>query len=459
MAGHPMPANAHEVHTAHGDVRMRGDGHPMDVHDARRGIDVHNNLGGGRRIMMDRPGGGRMYYERGRPGYIGHPYRAHGYELERRAYFDHGRAYNRFYRPYPYHGYVLDVYVPGRYYPPAFYGWAYQPWRAPVRYAWGFGSAPWYGYYGAYYTPYPVYSSPSLWLTDYMLSESLAGAYAAQQDAGSPPPPPYAGPPLAPDVKQMISDEVQRDLALENAEAQANAQQQAPDPSSSGIARLMSDGQPHVFVASREVDVTDSNGRECAVTDGDVVLVRNSPGPSDTTAQATVLASKGGNDCARAAQVAVGLDELNEMNNHLRETLDRGLAELQSKQGTGGLPQAPPSARAPDVEAVVAEGAPPPAPAEAKELEQQAQQCNKDVNELAAEASVGSAAPQGDPLAADSGGSTSTETVSVAVGQTAAQVKAAMGPPTKIVNLGPKTIYFFGSTKVTLVDGKVKAIE
>lgn len=47
----------------------------------------------------------------------------------------------------------------------------------------------------------------------------------------------------------------------------------------------------------------------------------------------------------------------------------------------------------------------------------------------------------------------------LAVGQTKDQVIAAMGQPDKMANLGPKQILYYKSLKVTLVGGKVSAIE
>jgi len=67
-----------------------------------------------------------------------------------------------------------------------------------------------------------------------------------------------------------------------------------------------------------------------------------------------VLASKRGQDCQRRDVVSVPLDELQEMYNHMRETVDQGLQELHAKQGSGGLPPAPPSAKAAPVETAMA---------------------------------------------------------------------------------------------------------
>ncbi len=61
------------------------------------------------------------------------------------AYYYHGHEYNRYYRGYGYRGVYLNVYAPGYYYAPAFYGWAYNPWAVPIAFGWGWGGNPWYG--------------------------------------------------------------------------------------------------------------------------------------------------------------------------------------------------------------------------------------------------------------------------------------------------------------------------
>src|ERR1019366_5787671 len=119
----------------------------------------------------------------------------------------------------------------------------------------------------------------------------------------------------------------------ENTEGQTGLQT-PPDPGSSGIARMLSDNNAHVFVVSRALDVT-SAGQECPITEGDVLQLNGPPPAAATTADLVVLASKGP-DCGRGAMVSVGLADLQDMQNHMRETIDQGLAELRSKQGTSG---------------------------------------------------------------------------------------------------------------------------
>ena len=453
----PAPVGSRDIHVAGGGaVRMRANGRPADFHDPRRGMDIHNNLAGGRTISVERADHSRLVYSPGRRGYISHPYMYHGHEFSRRAYYYNGRYYNRFYSSWGYRGYHLQVYSPWRYYPAGFYGWAYNPWYHPVVWGWGWGPSPWYGYYGGYFAPYPAYASPALWLTDYTIAASLQSSYDAAAASGPPPPLGADAAPVGPDVKQMVADEVQRQLALENSEAQLNAQGQPPDPNSSSISRMIIDGQPHAFIAGAEVDVVDSTGQECALTDGDVLQLAV-PQPQDaTSAQLMVMSSKGGNDCKKMAVVSVPLDSLQEMQNHMRETMDQGLAELQAKQGTGGLPAAPPSATAPPVTAVAAADAPAPDPAGAQELAAQAQQADQAQQELTAQAA---AAPGGGMDGPQAPQGSAPPTVSVAVGQSFTDVISALGQPSRIVNLGAKIVYVYPGAQVTFVDGKVSVIQ
>lgn len=354
----------------------RANGQVGDVHDASRGLDIHHGLDGRTRVSVMRADHSRIVAERGRPGFIERPFGRsfRGHDFARRSFYYHGRAYDRFYRSYMFHGAAIEVYAPFHYFGVGFYGWAYNPWFHPVVYAWGWGPSPWYGYYGPYFAPYPAYPSASAWLTDYMISSDLQADYQANQDTGTmPPPPPSDGSAvLSPEVKQMISNEVATQIALENSEAQQNAAGQDPDPGSSGIARLLSDGHAHVFVAGSDLDVVDASGNECALSGGDALELTTDPAPADSAANLTVLASKGGQECPKSDTVTVALTDLQEMQNHMRATIDDGLAKLQAEQGQGGLPPAPPSAQVPPVNAGFASIAPPAEPSDsAQEVNQQ----------------------------------------------------------------------------------------
>ena len=198
-------------------------------------------------------------------------------------------------------------------------------------------------------------------MTDYLLAQTLEAAYEARiQSAAAGSDSQAAGSaPMTPEVKQAIAEEVRRQLALENSEG-ATSHQNLPDPGSSGIARMLSDHTAHVFVTSDSLDVPSTDGR-CEISEGDALQL-NGPVPSNgVTANLVVLASKG-SDCRRGSIVTVGLADLQEMQNHMRATIDHGLDELQSKQGKGGMPAAPPEAAKPPVPTDFAAIAPPPDP-------------------------------------------------------------------------------------------------
>jgi hypothetical protein len=440
-------------------VKVRPNGKPADVHVAAKGMDIHHGLNGSRRVEVERADHTRIVAERGGRGYVQHPYVYRGREFGHRTYYYGGRYYDRYYARYPYRGAYLDVYAPAYYYRPAFYGWAYNPWAVPVAYAWGWNVNPWYGYYGYYFNPYPVYPSAAFWLTDYLVAQSLAASYQAQADAvaaaqanaGAPP----DAAPLTPEVKNLISAEVARQVAIENAEAQA-AQTAPPDAGSSGLQRMMTDNIQHVFVAGKSLDVVDANGAECALSEGDALQLTGPPAADATTAALSVLSSKGGAECHKGAIVSVAFNDLQDMQNHMRETIDQGMGELQSKAGKGGLPTVPPSAAGQPTPAAFTAGAPGPDQTAGAEIAQQSQQA--DQAEKEALAGVQGAASGPGPSVTDAAPAGPPPTL--AEGQSLEDTISIEGQPTKIVDLKTKKIYYFkDGLKVTFQGGKSTNIE
>jgi hypothetical protein len=450
---------------------MRPGGRPGDVHVAGRNMDIHHDLHGGRSIRVERADHSRIVAERGRRGYVQRPYGWHGHEYGHRTYWAHGRAYDHFYARYPYHGVYVEMYSPVAYYPPAFYGWAYNPWAVPVAYpvaAWGWRGAAWYGVYGAaWFTPYPVYASASLWLTDYLISTTLATAYQAQVDAAAQTQAQAQAQqaqlaadaaPLTPEVKTLISQEVQRQIAVENAEAAPQAQATGQNPAVSGVQRLLSDNQSHVFVAGASLDVVDGNNNECGLSDGDVLQLTPTPLPDDATAATlVVMTTKGGVECKKGAAVSVNIEDLQEMQNHMREAIDQGMGDLKAKQGQNGLPMVPPSANAAPVKAQFAMDAPPADATAQQQIEAQAQDADKAEQEVLAQA--GSAPVDGAVPAVAAPAAPAAAPVEISLGQTVDQVTGALGQPKNIVDLGAKKIYVFKDMKVTFKDGKVSDVQ
>ena len=461
----PVPHGASDHVAKNGSaVRTRSNGRVSDVHDAKRGMDIHHGLDGGRHVEARRGDGSRLVADRGRRGFVERGYHYHGHDFARRSYYWHGHEYGRFYRGYGYYGISLNVYAPGVFFAPGFYGWAYNPWAAAVAYsAWGWGGTPWFGFYGGFFSPWAVYPGPAYWLTDYLIAANLEAAYAARQAAAADAEAAVAGAAqqvaLSEDVKQQIAAEVKAQIALENQEATQTAANQEVDAGSSGVARMLSDGHTHVFVVGSGLDLTDSNGQECAVSDGDALQLRTPPAAGATSADLVVLASKGGNECASGGTVSVGVSDLQEMQNHLRETIDQGLQEMQSKQGKNGIPAAPPSAQAAPKASPYAEVAPPPNPQDEKDLQAQAQQADASESEVAKEASTDGGTPIAAPTPTASADQPAKAPVTVALGQTTDQVKAILGNPMKTADLGAKTIYYYDGMKVVFKAGKVSDVE
>jgi hypothetical protein len=355
FVGHPGPAGSIETHNRNGDiVRKAADGSTIDVHSPKNGMLIHHGLDGSRRIVVDRPDRSRIVAtSRGIP-YVQHPYTFGGHSFDHRTYYAQGHLVHQLYRPYSYAGTNLDVYATNRFYEPKFYQWATSHYSAPQTFTWGYTTnpPPWFAHYKGYFTPEASYTSPQMWLADYLLAASLETTYKTEPPASEAPPPAEGSPAITPQVKQLLAEEVGRQVKQESVEAQENAQHRDPKPGAGGVVQELGDRQPHVFVVASDLDLVDPTGRRCMISEGDVVQVVSGPQPSTSTASAVVLASKGGVECGRAAQVEIALTDLQEMQNHMRETIDQGMANTKAgKSAASVTPAFAASAPPPDAEA------------------------------------------------------------------------------------------------------------
>ena len=337
-----------------------------------------------------------------------------------RTYYVGGQRYAYAYRTYYYGGSPYYYYAPAYYYQPAYYGWAYNPWPQPVYYNWGWNAQPWYGYYGPYYQPYPAYPTDSSWVTDYMVADYLKAAYEARQQANALPPPHFASSEavagllstdplvanlmtgsqllpgawaaylpaagketsqaqMSPEVKQAITEEVKAQIAAEkDAAANPNAKQ-----SSSGGDQLPAlDPSHHLFIVFSNLSASTNDGQDCDLNAGDVLYRTGDAAGDDGKVDVTVKSAQK-DDCPVGTNTAVQLNDLQEMQNHLREEMDSGLKELASKQGKNGLPAAP------DTKTTGGEVPPPAADSNAdKDLDQ----AQKDADQTESEVSQDSSA-------------------------------------------------------------------
>ena len=372
----------------------------------RNGMEIHRGMNGSRTIVSTH-NGARVVTTGRNAGYVQRNYVTRGGRtyVSRTVVVNHV-TYTRVYRSYSYRGYCCYYgYHPVYYYAPVYYGWAYNPWPAPVYYGWGWGGAPWYGYYGGYFAPYPVYPSAAFWLTDYLISVNLQAAYQARAAANA-----AAGGDnggnngggdqqyqnsggdnnsatnsgqvtLTPEVKDAIAEEVKAQLAAQQAAAQqgsaSNAQQSGNRASEEVPAAL--DPARHTFIVTSDLTVS-SDGQECQLSAGDVIKRTSDTPDDDRKVTANVASSKKGG-CAVGSEIAIGVDDLQEMHNKFEEQLDNGMKDLANKQGQNGLPKAPNTKTTPsDVPA------PPPDTSAEKALEEQQSAADQTESQVVKEA-------------------------------------------------------------------------
>jgi hypothetical protein len=433
-----------EFHGSNGSsAHFAPSGHPTFVRTPGGATIVHAPSGA-RRIEVVRPGGRVIVTNGAGHGYMQRSISVHGNAFVQRTYYVHGMAYPRYYRPYSYRGIAFNVYTPVRFYSPRFYAWGYTPWARPIYYNFGWAANPWYGFYGGYFSPYPYYAAPNYWLTDYLLANALQEAYQERADAAAAAQTRYdpsGQVALSPQVKNLVAAEVQRQLAQESAQSQ-NAGQALS--ASTGPPPILADNNPHVFVVGSSL-IANTGGQECALTQGDVLQLNPSPSADPTFANVQVLASKG-QDCAAGGLVPVQLADLQEMQNHMRETMDQGLGEMQTRQGQGGLPTIEVAMRS-QTAAPYAADLPPAEANVADELRQQAQEANRQEQDVLGQAGQ-NAPPSG-----------SAGPVTIEIGQSVADVVARMGQPARVADLGQKKTYFYKDMKVIFVNGRVSDVQ
>jgi hypothetical protein len=369
---------AHGTHLAQSPsgtlVRTAADGSVMETRNPKTGMVVQHGLDGSRRVSAEQPDGSRVFSAGHGVGYVQHPYLFHAQPFDHRTTFVHGQLSHQFYRPYNFGGTTLDAYAPQRFYSQDFYRSVSTRYATPLVPQWNYVSspAPWYTAQQGYFKPESSYSTPAQWLTDFVLATSLIEAYAthakapgaaaaagtAAPAASSGPAPAVAGgaapagaapgPEITPDVKEKVTAEVNRQVREESSEARENAEERDMPPGSGGVVHELDEREPHVFVADADLDLVDPSGRRCMLGEGDVVQVISGASAKSGTAQAVVLASNGAGKCGRATQVDIAVSDLQEMQNHMRATIDQGLAS--SRAGS----------QAPKVTPAFAASAPPP---------------------------------------------------------------------------------------------------
>ena len=357
---------------------------------------VTRTASGARQALAIRPGGvivvtsgpGQGFVQRpipGRPGYFA------------RSSLVNGRPQARVYRLYNYRGAVYVRDVPATYYSPQFYSSVQNPWPAPVAYNWGSQPASGMSNSAGYFTPAASYASASAWLTDYVLTDDLKTAPQNQQGYTSSPGNPAApngtgaeaataATPVTPQVKDALAQEVQAQIADEQAASQSDAP--APPANPQSLPPALEPNQ-RTFVVAQSLDVPLA-AATCALSPGDVIERTGDNLLPGNKVAVSVTASKPG-ECPAQTSTQIDLLALQEMQNRFREQVDAGLRTLASSQGRNGLPPGPAADPRPSQEGTA------PADRDVATTLAQAQTDADQAEAAAAEgaSAVGAAAPEG----------------------------------------------------------------
>jgi len=176
--------NVDSLTTKRGTQAKLGSGGRVATIQMKDGRNIQYGPNGARRIETIGPHGEKVVSDGRGNGYVETKFTRDGQTFESRTIVVNGRVSTRVYQQISYRNQIYYRYVPGYYYAPAFYGWAYSPWVNPVAFGWGWGYAGWYGFYGGYFGASPFYAGPNFWLTDYVLAADLQAAYA--EEVGAP---------------------------------------------------------------------------------------------------------------------------------------------------------------------------------------------------------------------------------------------------------------------------------
>ena len=307
-----------------------------------------------------------------RPGLMSRTFVSGGHVQYTHVYQRH--VWHQFGRAFAY-----ETFVPAVRYPGVYYAWALAAWPRPVTYTWVWPVQPWYSMYGSLFTPYPVYTSPDLWMTDYIIAHSMQTAYQAQTvaPASEPAPPgipavpaadsnvavPAAQPgdaapapqpgdtPAAPQSSGTPSAPVALPPAITpQVKAQLNAQikvqLQEQQAAAATPVTLTTQSTPpalrpnHVFFqVVQPLNVPTANGH-CSLSASDYIKRTGAMSNDDWMIPVVVELSRP-SDCPEGLQTRIGLNDLNAMENEQEAQVLEAMQAASKSMGPNGPPSGP----------------------------------------------------------------------------------------------------------------------
>jgi hypothetical protein len=308
-----------------------------------------------------------------RPGLTSRTFVSGGQVLYTHVY--QGSVWHQYGRVFAY-----ETFVPAVRYPAVYYSWALGVWARPVAYTWSWQVQPWYPVYGSLFTPYPVYTSPDMWMTDYILAGNMQTAYRVQSGVSAPQtsplgdpaaptggssdaapaeqpsgaasaPSPDAAPP-APQRSDTPSAPVGVPPAITpQVKAQLNAQikvrlREQQDAAATPLT-LTSQGTPpalrpsHVFFqVVQPLEVPSGANGHCSLSANDYIK-RTGGMSNDDWMIPVVVELSGPADCPQGLQTRIGLNDLNAMENEQEAQVLEAMQAASRSMGPNGPPRTP----------------------------------------------------------------------------------------------------------------------
>ena len=337
--------------------------------------------GGGVRVVSRSFAGGRVQVTRFggsvsgsfehtiRPGLVSRTYVGGGRVLYAHVYQTHmWRQYGR--------TFAYETFVPAVRFPEIYYAWALAAWSRPISYSWGWQVQPWYPVYGAQFTPYPEYTSPDLWMTDYLIAQNMQTAYQAQSTAPAPAQAPASAPApeseAAPSAAQIdnstvasapgdataqagdtpVAPEAPPPAITPAVKAQLNAQikvqlQEQQAAAVTPVTLTSQSGPPalrpnHVFFeVVQPIEVpTGSNNGHCSLNANDYIKRTGAMSNDDWMIPVVVELSRP-SDCPEGLTTRIGLNDLNAMENEQEAQVLAAMQAASKSMGPNGPPSGP----------------------------------------------------------------------------------------------------------------------
>ncbi|MGB9335296.1 MAG: hypothetical protein WCB14_09840, partial [Candidatus Acidiferrales bacterium] len=141
---------------------------------------------------------------------------------------------------------------------------------------------------------------------------------------------------ITPETKQVLADEVRarlvtvRDAAINPQLASATGGDLLPEALNP---------TERLFIVASTLNETLPDGEECSLSQGDIIT-RISDTPDIEQSVRVLVSSSQKNDCIAGTQVAVAVQDLQDMYNEFQAKMDAGLQELGKIQGHDGIPAA-----------------------------------------------------------------------------------------------------------------------